>query len=64
MDRYIDRELIRFVHHLHDLNSDINGFSNEVQQDRIERWLDAVLPPDIEFEISDEDRKELRKAAE
>ena len=64
MDRYIDRDLIRFMRQLHELNSDDYGLMSQVQKDRIYRWMDTVLPPDIEFEISDEDRKELRKAAE
>lgn len=50
----MDRELIKFLRLLFDVNSDINGFVNKAQQDRIERWMDAVLPPDIEFEISNE----------
>jgi hypothetical protein len=38
-------DLIRFLHLLRELNSDWYGLSSKVQQDRIERWMDAVLPP-------------------
>jgi hypothetical protein len=56
-------DLIRFVRDLYDLNSDLYGLSSQVQRDRIDRWMDAVLPPPVE--ISDEALpQELTKAAE
>jgi len=63
MDRYIDRELIKFVQHLHDMNSDWYGLMSKEGHVRAQRWMDAVLPPDVYFP-SEALPPELRKAAE
>lgn len=56
-------DLIRFVRLLHDMNSDSFGLFGPIEQARVWRWMDAVLPPTAE--ISEEDLpEELTKAAE
>ena len=61
-------ELIRFVRHLHDVNSDDCGFLNNVQRNRCKRWMDAVLSPiDSSGDVYHPDEAlppELTKAAE
>jgi hypothetical protein len=63
-------ELIRFVQHLHDMNSDRYGLVNTVERNRCKRWMDAVLPlpnnpdRDVDIYFLDKDVLEgLKKAA-
>jgi hypothetical protein len=58
-------DLIRFMQHLHDMNSDHFGFVHKEGRDRGQRWMDVVLPPPppkgtIEVPFP----KELRKASQ
>ena len=61
-------KLIRFVQHLHDINSDLCGdFIHPQAQERCRRFMDAVLPPTLvgdPLRIGNDLPKELRKAAE
>jgi hypothetical protein len=65
-----DYDLIKFVRLLFEVNSDSFGLFGPNEQKRIQRWMDAVLPPTPK--MSDEDAdiyeaeqalKDLRKAA-
>jgi len=69
LDLDYDKDLIRFVRDLRDMNSDRYGLVNTVERNRCKRWMDAVLPlpdnanRDVDIYFLDED-EDLKKAAE
>jgi hypothetical protein len=56
MARNIDHELTSFMRHLHDMNSDPWGQFTFVEQARVQRWMDAVLPPEVEDDEQQTDK--------